>query len=146
MSIQNVPKAPDDEQCAYLGSLKLFKVLGESHMKKSAIASNIVLATALGFGSQAGVLAAEQNTNADQSATAAEAVSDAWITTKIKTQLATTKDLSSTDVSVETNNGVATLTGTVPSEIEIKKAEAVASSTKGVQKVDISGLKVKASN
>ncbi|MGB3835730.1 BON domain-containing protein [Castellaniella sp.] len=115
-------------------------------MKKPVIASRLVLATALGFGLQAGVLAADQNTTVDQSATATEAVSDAWITTKIKTQLATTKDLSSTDISVETNNGVATLTGTVPSEIEIKKAEAVASSTKGVQKVDISGLKVKASN
>ncbi|HCT9233270.1 BON domain-containing protein [Alcaligenes sp. Marseille-Q7550] len=113
-------------------------------MKKSAILSNILMTTALSFGLQAGAMAADKDTNTDHSATAGEAVSDAWITTKIKAELASTKDLKSTDISVETNNGVATLTGTVPSDIELKKAVAAAQSVKGVQRVDSSGLKVNA--
>ncbi|MRE16640.1 transport-associated protein, partial [Escherichia coli] len=53
-------------------------------MKKSAILSNILMTTALSFGLQAGAMAADKDTNTDHSATAGEAVSDAWITTKIK--------------------------------------------------------------
>ncbi|MBV2181361.1 MAG: BON domain-containing protein [Castellaniella sp.] len=112
-------------------------------MKKRTILSSIAFAIALGFGLQTNALAAESSVNVDHSATASEAVSDAWITTKIKTDLAATKNLKSGDISVETNNGVATLTGTVPSEIEVKKAVATAKSVKGVQKVDAAGLKVK---
>ncbi|CAM5475493.1 BON domain-containing protein [Eoetvoesiella caeni] len=113
-------------------------------MKKSMILSSILMTTALSFGLQANVMAKDNGTNVDHSATAGEAVSDAWITTKIKADLASTKDLKSTDISVETNNGVATLTGTVPSDIERKKAIAAAESVKGVNKVDSAGLKVKA--
>ncbi|MBY6347510.1 BON domain-containing protein [Providencia rettgeri] len=112
-------------------------------MKKSAILSSVLMATALSFGLQSGAMANEAGVNQDHSATTGEAVSDTWITTKIKADLASTKDLKSTDISVETNNGVATLTGTVPSEIEQKKAVAAAESVKGVVKVDSSGLKVK---
>lgn len=112
-------------------------------MKKSAILSSVLMATALSFGLQSGAMANEPADNQDHSATAGEAVSDTWITTKIKADLASTKDLKSTDISVETNNGVATLTGTVPSEIEHKKAVAATESVKGVVKVDSSGLKVK---
>lgn len=113
-------------------------------MKKSVILSNILMTTALSFGLQANVQADEKAASADHSATATEAVSDAWITTKIKAELASTKDLKSTDISVETNNGIATLTGTVPTDIEHKKAVASAESVKGVMKVDSSGLKVNA--
>ena len=112
-------------------------------MKKSAILSSVLMATAFSFGLQSGAMANEPTVNQDHSATTGEAVSDTWITTKIKADLASTKDLKSTDISVETNNGVATLTGTVPSEIEHKKAVAATESVKGVVKVDSSGLKVK---
>lgn len=113
-------------------------------MKKPALLSSILMATALSFGLHSNVMAANENGNTtDHSATAGEAVSDAWITTKIKTELASTKDLKSMDISVETNNGVVTLTGTVPSEIEMKKAVAATESVKGVNAVDSSGLKVK---
>ncbi len=112
-------------------------------MRKYIILSNIALAAALGFGLHTGAVAAEAGVNVDHSANASAAVSDAWITTKIKAELATTKNLKSSGISVETNNGVSTLTGTVPSEIEVKKAVAVAQSVKGVQKVDASGLMVK---
>lgn len=112
-------------------------------MKKSALLTQFLLASALGLGIQTGALANEASQNKEHSSSATEAVSDTWITTKIKAELASTKDLKSTDISVETNNGMTTLTGTVPSDIEMKKAIAVAESVKGVKSVDSSALKVK---
>lgn len=111
-------------------------------MKKSALLTNVLLTTALSFGLHTAVMAKDTAPNTTHTETAGEKVNDAWITTKIKTELATTKDLKSTDISVETNDGVATLTGTVPTEIELKKAIASAESVKGVTKVEASGLKV----
>ena len=73
-------------------------------------------------------------------------VSDTWITTKVKSELATTEGVSSTDISVKTVNGVVTLTGTQPNELAVKKAVAAAQSVKGVTNVDSAGLKVKASS
>jgi hyperosmotically inducible protein len=77
----------------------------------------------------------------DHSSSTGEAVSDAWITTKVKTELATTKGIKSTKVSVTTVNGVVTLTGVLPTDLAVKKAIAVTKSVKGVKGVDASGLK-----
>jgi hyperosmotically inducible protein len=115
-------------------------------MKKTVILSTVLMTTALSFGLQSNAVAADNGTNVDHSSTVGAAVSDTWITTKIKADLASTKNLKSTDISVETNNGVATLTGVVPSQIEVKKAIAVAESVKGVKKVDAAGLKAKSGN
>lgn len=71
-------------------------------------------------------------------------VTDTWITTKVKSELATTDGLKSVDVSVKTVDGVVTLTGMLPSKIAVKKAVAVTRSIKGVKHVDASGLKAKA--
>ncbi len=70
-------------------------------------------------------------------------VSDTWITTKVKADLATTDGVSATDISVETTNGVVTLIGVVASKTEHDKAIAVAKGIKGVTSVDSAGLKVK---
>ena len=67
---------------------------------------------------------------------------DAWITTKIKSELATTKGIKSTDISVDTKDGMVTLTGTAASAGEKAKAEHVAKQVKGVKTVDASGLMV----
>jgi hyperosmotically inducible periplasmic protein len=77
----------------------------------------------------------------DHSASAGEAVSDAWITTKVKTELATTKGIKSTNVSVTTVNGVVTLIGVLSTDLAVKKAIAVTKSIKGVRGVDAAGLK-----
>ncbi|MGH8234737.1 MAG: BON domain-containing protein [Rhodanobacteraceae bacterium] len=105
----------------------------------------IALAAALGFGMSANTaLAAQQAApTGDHSSTAGEAVSDAWITTKVKSELATTKGVKSMDVSVKTVGGLVTLTGVLPTEIAVKKAVAAAKSVKGVKDVDASGLKAK---
>ncbi|HET9819863.1 MAG TPA: BON domain-containing protein [Rhodanobacteraceae bacterium] len=70
-------------------------------------------------------------------------VSDTWITTKVKTELATTQGVESTDISVKTVNGVVTLTGVLASDVAVDKAVAAAKSVKGVKQVDASGLKSK---
>jgi hyperosmotically inducible protein len=66
--------------------------------------------------------------------------SDGWITTKVKAQLMTTKDIPSTDISVTTTNGVVTLSGVVESKAQVQKSIAVAKAIKGVHKVDSSAL------
>ena len=58
-------------------------------------------------------------------------------------ELATAGGVKSTRVSVETNDGVVTLTGVLPTQTAVQKAETVARAVKGVKKVDAAGLKVK---
>ena len=68
-------------------------------------------------------------------------VTDTWITTKVKAELATTDGVKSTDISVTTVDGVVTLTGVLASATSVEKAVAAAKSIKGVKSVDSSGLK-----
>ncbi|MFC4821633.1 BON domain-containing protein [Dokdonella ginsengisoli] len=70
-------------------------------------------------------------------------VTDTWITTKVKTELATTDGVKSMEVDVKTVDGVVTLTGVLATDVAVKKAVAAAESVKGVKRVDASGLKSK---
>lgn len=70
-------------------------------------------------------------------------VSDSWITTKVKTELGTTKGVDGSDISVKTVNGVVTLIGVLDNDVAVDKAVASAKSVKGVKSVDASGLKAK---
>jgi hyperosmotically inducible periplasmic protein len=67
-------------------------------------------------------------------------VTDTWITTKVKSELATTDGVKSMDVDVKTVNGTVTLTGMLASQTAIEKAVAAAKSIKGVKDVDATGL------
>lgn len=78
--------------------------------------------------------------SSDQSVS--EKASDAWITTKVKSELATTKGIKSTDISVTTNDGMVALTGSVATSHAKRTAEHVARHVKGVKSVDASGLTV----
>lgn len=69
-------------------------------------------------------------------------VSDTWITTKVKADLLATSDVSGLDIKVETTNGTVSLSGDVESRAQIERAEAVARGIEGVQRVDVSQLKV----
>jgi hyperosmotically inducible protein len=63
-------------------------------------------------------------------------VSDTWITSKVKTEIALDKGLKGSDISVDTNqNGVVTLTGTVPTETERQRAITVTHAVTGVREV-----------
>ncbi len=73
-----------------------------------------------------------------------EPVSDSWITTKVKADLLTTKNVPGTEVKVETVNGVVTLSGTVDTQAERERAISVAKGIKGVHNVEAADLKVAA--
>ncbi len=63
-------------------------------------------------------------------------VDDAGITTKVKSKLAADANTSAIKISVDTINGVVSLTGTVPTQTEKAKAEEIAKNTEGVTRVD----------
>ncbi len=86
---------------------------------------------------------AASNQASDESSSVGQAVDDTWITTKVKAELATTDGVSSMDISVDTVDGVVTLTGSLSSDLEVKKAIAAARSVKGVRQVDATALRAK---
>ena len=67
--------------------------------------------------------------------TMGENIDDSYITSAVKTQLATDKLVSLTRVEVETNNGVVYLTGQVQTAEQRSHAASVASQVKGVKRV-----------
>ena len=69
-------------------------------------------------------------------------VDDTWITTKVKADLLTTRDVSGLEINVETVDGVVTLRGDLATQDEVDRAVRVAEGIKGVKRVDASGLKV----
>jgi len=64
-----------------------------------------------------------------------EVVSDSWITTKVKSDLAVEKDVSAMNISVKTVDGVVTLSGKASSQAEADKAVRVAGQINGVKSV-----------
>ena len=82
------------------------------------------------------VLAAGEMTEAK------EATSDTWITTKVKADLVTEKGIPGTDIKVETNKGVVSLSSTVAvTDAQKDMAVAIAKKIKGVKAVSADGLK-----
>lgn len=71
---------------------------------------------------------------------ASTAVSDSYITTKVKAQLLSNSETHLLNIAVETNNGLVTLSGTVGTVSEAVNAVQIAQSTQGVKDVDASGL------
>lgn len=105
--------------------------------------STLALATLLGF-SGVGLAAAAEAATAPDNETAAKSdqpITDTWITTKVKSELATTDGVKSMDIDVKTVDGQVTLTGVLANDIAVRKAVAAAKSVKGVKNVDSSGLK-----
>ena len=70
-------------------------------------------------------------------------VTDTWITTKVKAELATTDGVKSTEITVKTVDGKVILIGVLPTQAAVDKAVATARQVKGVKAIDDSGLKVK---
>ena len=63
-------------------------------------------------------------------------VDDAWITTKVKSEMVADKDVKAHKIDVDTKNGVVTLTGTVETWQEANKATDIARGIKGVTAVE----------
>jgi osmotically-inducible protein OsmY len=70
-----------------------------------------------------------------------EVITDEWIVTRIRTNVANDAALGGSDIKVEVKNNVVTLNGTVPTEAARTKALAVARDVEGVNRV-INNLKV----
>ncbi|MBC3777808.1 BON domain-containing protein [Pseudomonas sp. SWRI99] len=115
-------------------------------MKKFAITA---AATALTLTMAGGAFA--QTTQATQSPMVLAAgevtemkqdTSDTWITTKVKADLVTEKGIPGTDIKVETNQGVVSLSSTQPvTEAQKTTAVNIAKKIKGVKDVSAAGLK-----
>jgi osmotically-inducible protein OsmY len=68
--------------------------------------------------------------------TAGEKLDDATLVAKIKTDLLKSRAVDGLNVNVDAKNGVVTLSGQAGSDAERKKAEDIATHTKGVKSVD----------
>ena len=115
-------------------------------MKKFAIAA--ATATALTLTMANAAFAAQATTQAPMNVAAGEvdkakeATSDTWITTKVKSDLLTEKGIPGTDIKVETNKGVVSLSSTVAiTDAQKDIAVAIAKKIKGVKAVSADGLK-----
>lgn len=111
----------------------------------------IAATTVLGLSMSTGVLAGEGRTSQAQPLTVAagdtlekaeEAVSDTWITSKVKSTFLADTSLGGMDIEVETTQGVVSLSGTVGSKAEKELAIQKAKSIKGVTGVSADALKV----
>ena len=72
---------------------------------------------------------------------AGQAVSDTWITSKVKSTFIADQNLSGLDIKVETNQGVVSLSGTVATDAERDLAIAKAKEIEGVRDVSADALK-----
>ena len=77
----------------------------------------------------------------EESYSASEAVSDGWITTKVKTKLLADQEVSGFDISVETREGVVHLSGEVETQSQVSHAVEIAEETEGVEDVDSTSLR-----
>jgi osmotically-inducible protein OsmY len=74
--------------------------------------------------------------------TGADRASDAWVTTKVKSQLLADSSVKASDIGVSTHDGVVTLDGTVASSEARAQVIARAESVDGVSSVNAQHLKV----
>lgn len=73
---------------------------------------------------------------------ASNALSDVWITSKVKSSFVYDRALDGLDISVATKTGVVHLSGTVPNETEKQRAVETASNIRGVRGVDADALRI----
>lgn len=69
-------------------------------------------------------------------------MADGWITTKVKSEFAASRQVQGSDIAVDTADGVASLAGTVGSANERSEAIRIARKVKGVKRVNANGLVV----
>jgi hyperosmotically inducible periplasmic protein len=88
------------------------------------------------------MMVAEDTTSASPMTKAEGATSDTWITTKVKSDLVTEKGIPGTDIKVETNRGVVSLSSTVAiTKAQKDTAIMITKKIKGVKGVSADGLK-----
>lgn len=100
----------------------------------------LALATALLSTAASTSIAQTKGADDGTKAKSDQPLSDTWITTKVKSELATTDGVKSMDISVTTVDGVVTLKGTQVTDAAVRKAVIAAEMADGVKKVDATGL------
>ena len=70
------------------------------------------------------------------------AVSDSWITTKVKSEILANSASKAFKVQVKTKGGAVSLTGKLPTKDAVDLVKLIAEKVKGVHSVDVSGLTV----
>lgn len=71
---------------------------------------------------------------------AERAVSDSWITTKVKSEILANSVSKAFKVGVKTKRGVVSLKGKLPSQDAVDLVKMIAENVNGVKSVDVSGL------
>jgi hyperosmotically inducible protein len=99
-----------------------------------------LLLTALGTGFAMNVVRADDTTTNKTE----KAVSDSWITTKVKSELLANSVTKAMKVSVKTKQGAVWLSGKLPTQDAVDVAKMTAEKVQGVKSVDTSGLVVAA--
>ena len=84
----------------------------------------------------------DQTTHAEHDRDSDQPVNDTWITTKVKSSLLADSDVAGLDVSVETVNGVVSLTGEVDSQAQVDRAVEIARDIEGVTSVESGNLRM----
>jgi hyperosmotically inducible protein len=70
------------------------------------------------------------------------AMSDTWITTKVKSEILANSVSKGFKVGVKTKHGAVSLDGKLPSQDSIDLVKMIAEKVKGVKSVDVSGLSI----
>ncbi len=73
---------------------------------------------------------------------AERAVSDSWITTKVKSEILANSVSKAFKVGVKTKNGAVTLKGKLPTQDAVDLVKMIAEKVKGVKSVDTTGLSI----
>jgi hyperosmotically inducible periplasmic protein len=89
-----------------------------------------------------GAVGGKKGDEDSKSRDATEAVTDGWITTKVKSKLFVDQDVSGFDISVETRDKVVYLSGEVDNQSQVNQAIDIARNTEGVQRVDATALRI----
>jgi len=77
---------------------------------------------------------------AETASHAERAMSDSWITTKVKSEIFANSVSKAFKVGVKTKHGAVTLKGKLPNQDAIDLVKLIAEKVKGVKSVDVSGL------
>lgn len=94
---------------------------------------SMMFAAVIGLAATPMMAAADENRSGVQQA--GDYISDAALTTKVKSALAVESELSAIDISVESTDNVVSLTGNVDNEAQIELAERVVKDLDGVKSV-----------
>ena len=111
--------------------------------KPTSLLSAAVIAVAL-LGSSVAATAADDTSMAPSGAAskAERAVTDSWITTKVKSEILANSVSKAFKVGVTTKQGVVALDGKLPNKDAIDLVKMIAEKVKGVKSVDTSALVV----